>query len=485
MKGLKERTIHGFVWSGVDRFLTQGITFVIGLLVARLLTPQDYGLVAMLTLFISISNTFVDCGFSSALIRKANRTGQDESTVFYTNTGIGIVAYLILFLTAPLIAAYYHQPQLTAIARVIGVSLLFNAISVVQQAILVSRIDFKMQTRISVITNVLAGGVGLIMAYSGMGVWSLVVQALLVSILKSLLLWIFVRWVPRYGFSTASFGELFAFGSRILLSGLLDTGYKNLYLLLIGKYYTASSLGYYSRASQVAQFPALNLTEIMQRVSLPALSAIQEDTQRQAMAYRKMLVVAAYITFPVMIWLAVVAKPLIEIVLTPKWSEAAVLLQILSFAMMWYPIHAINLNLLQVKGRSDWFLKLEVIKKILGVSVLLITLHFGVIAMCWGMVVTSVVALVINTHYTGRLIGLGLWAQMKDIMPVLIRSLITGLCMFFIVQFIDNQYLQVFLTLGLGALVYILISPKTSKTLFVEFKQMTGKVQSNIPQDYD
>lgn len=485
MKGLKEKTIHGFVWSGVDRLLTQGITFVIGLLVARLLTPQDYGLVAMLALFISLSNTFVDCGFSSALIRKTNRTGQEESTVFYTNIGIGAVAYVILYLTAPYIANYYDQPLLTDIARITGLSLLFNAVSVVQQAVLISRLDFKTQTRISVLTNLLSGGVGLTMAFGGMGVWSLVVQTVLASVFKSLFLWIFVKWVPKYRFSFQAFRELFAYSSRILLSGLLDTGYKNLYLLLIGKYYSAVKLGYYSRASQFAQFPSLNLMEIIQRVSLPALSAIKDDTQKQAQAYRKMLSVAAFITFPTMIWLTVAAAPLINVILTEKWMEAAALLQILSLAMMWYPIHAINLNLLQVKGRSDWFLRLEVIKKILSISILLLSLPFGLIAMCWGMVVSSVIALIINTHYTGKLIGLGFFAQMQDLLPILLRALFAGALSWLAIQWIEHPLIQIVLSLVVGIVFYVLISPKTCKSLMCELKQMMGKQKMDIPQNYD
>lgn len=477
--------MRGFVWSGLDRILTQGITFVIGVLVARLLTPGDYGLVAMLTLFIAISNTFVDGGFSSALIRKADRTAEDEATVFYTNMGVGICMYLILYTTAPWISAYYHQPLLTSIARVIGLSLLFNAVSVVQQAVLISRIDFKTQTRISVLTNLISGVVGVWMAFRGMGVWALVAQTVLASVLRSLFLWMMVKWHPGSGFSYQSFKELFGYGSRILLSALLDTGYKNVYLLLIGKYYSAGNLGYYSRASQLAQFPSLNLTEIIQRVSLPSLSAIQDDLVKQTRAYRKMLIMAAFITFPVMIWLTVAAQPLVVVLLTQKWADAAVLLQILSLSMMWYPIHAINLNLLQVKGRSDWFLKLEVIKKILSVGILISTLPFGLIAMCWGLVASSLIALVINTHYTGKLLGMGFFAQMKDIIPILGKALIAGGIAWISVCWTDHDLLRIVITLFTGAIAYLLMSGQLRRQIWDDIKNMRGHVEPVMIQEYD
>lgn len=481
MKDLKEKTVRGFFWSGVDRVLTQGITFVIGLMVARLLSPQDYGLVAMLTLFIALSNTLVDCGFSSALIRNIHRTAQEECTVFYANLALGVLAYAALYSFAPAIAGYYEQPQLVPIARVIGLTLLFNAFSVVQQAVLTTRMDFKTQTRISVFTNVLSGGTGLVLAYHGMGVWALVIQTLLASFFRSFFLWIWVKWIPRFGFSVAHFRSLFAYSSRILFSGLLDTGYKNLYLLVIGKYYTASSLGYYSRASQLAQFPSLNLTEIIQRVSFPALSAMQDEREKQAQAYAKLLRLAAFITFPLMIWLAVVAHPLIKVVLTDKWMDAAPLVQILALAMMWYPIHAINLNLLQVAGRSDLFLRLEIIKKMLSIGILLLTLPLGLKAMCWGMVGSSVLALCINTYYTGKLIGLGLWAQLRDWFPILLRAVAIGLGMWLGLQWMSHPLVQIFVSLVAGSFLYLWMAPKNCKLFLKEIRFLRNAVKPEIP----
>ena len=427
---LKNKTVKGVFWSAVERFSVAGISFVFGLVLARLLSPSDYGIIAMLNIFMAVSQTFIDSGFSSALIRKIDRTETDNATAFYFNIGVGVACYLILFFAAPLIARFYDEPILVSVTRVVGLNLLFNSLCVVQQALLSVRIDFKTQAKISLTATVLSGVIGIVLAYKGYGVWALVVQTVSSASFRMVLLWVLARWRPRARFSKASFRELFSFGSKLLASGLLDTIYNNLYTIVIGKKFTSASLGVYARAEHFAQFPAVNITGILQRVTFPVLSTIQNEDERLRVNYRKFLRLSAYAVFPLMMGLVAVADPLVRWILTDKWEGAILFLQILCFALMWYPIHAINLNLLQVKGRSDLFLKLEVWKKIIGVVTLCVTIPLGLTAMCVGRIVTSLIALFINTYYTGKLIQVGYWVQMKDLLPILANSVVMlGVCL--------------------------------------------------------
>lgn len=463
-ESLKHKTLRGTVWSSIERFSVQGVAFIVMIIMARILTPDDYGLVAMLTIFIAISQSLVDSGFSNALIRKQDRDETDNSTVFYFNIGVGISLYLILFFCAPLIARFYDEPILTPITRVISLSVLINSFVVVQRALLTSVIDFKTQAKASMSAAIISGIVGISMAYIGFGVWSIVWYQLTNLSVNVILLWIFSKWRPRLLYSWQSFRELFGFGSKLAASGILDTLYNNIYLIVIGKVFSAADLGYYTRASQFAQFPSSNLSGIIQRVTYPVLCTIQDDTPRLKDVYRRFLRLSAFIVFPLMIGLAAVAKPLILILLKEQWSFSIILLQIICFSMMWYPIHAINLNLLQVKGRSDLFLRIEIIKKVMGVIILCITVPMGLIAMCVGGICSSLIALIINTHYTGKLIQVGFLTQMRDLLPTLVYSLTTGLLVYGIVNILPHHWLQ--LTIGMisGILFFLLITKITNSS---------------------
>ncbi|MDE6794735.1 MAG: lipopolysaccharide biosynthesis protein [Muribaculaceae bacterium] len=456
VESLKNKTVKGTIWSTLERFSVQGIQFVVMIIMARILTPEDYGLVGMLAIFIAISQSLIDSGFSQALIRKQDRSEIDNSTVFYFNIGVGIVLYFILFFSAPLIAKFYNEPLLIPITRAIGLSLVFNSLVVVQRALLTIRLDFKTQAKASFAGAIISGVVGIWMAHTGYGVWAIVWQQLTNLGIITILLWLLSHWKPIWAYSWKSFRELFSFGSKLLASGLLDTIYRNLYLIVIGKVFKASDLGYYTRAHQFTDFASSNITGIFQRVTYPVLCTIQDDDTRLADVYRRLLKTSAFIIFPLMMGLAAVAKPMIISFLTEKWLFSAVLIQILCFSQMWYPVHAINLNLLQVKGRSDLFLKLEVIKKILGVVMLCITLPFGLIAMCWGMLANSVIALIINTHYTGQLIHLGFLIQMRDLLPTLLLSLGVGVVVYFTVTLCPfNSWLLLSMGVIEGIILYI------------------------------
>ena len=427
-ESLKQKTTKGLFWSSVERFSNQGVQFFFSIILARLLSPSDYGIVAMVVIFFAIAQTFVDSGFSNAIVRKKDRTESDLSTCFYFNILVGFVFYILLFLCSPFIAEFYGQPILSPIVKISGLNVLINSLCIVQQAQFTIRIDFKTQAKVTLTSTVISGILGILLAYLGYGVWALVWQGVTGAFMRMILFWIFSKWRPRESFSKDSFHYLFGYGSKLLASGLLDTTYNNIYPIVIGKFYSPAQLGNFSRAQGWASLPSSNITGILQRVTFPVLTEMQDDNERLATNYRKLLRLSAFVVFPLMMLLAAIASPLVRVVITSKWDACVPYLQIICFAKMWYPIHAINLNLLQVKGRSDLFLRLEIIKKVVGVSVMCVTIPLGVTAMCFGMVFTSINALIINTYYAGKLIKVGYFTQMRDLLPIVFISLLMGAC---------------------------------------------------------
>lgn len=473
-ESLKKQAVSGILWSAVERFSVQGIQFLIMIIMARLLSPKDYGLIGMLTVFIAVAQSLIDSGFSQALIRKQNRTEIDNSTVFYFNIVVGFALYSLFYTIAPLVAQFYQTPELTLLMRVICISIIFNSFAVVQRALLTIKIDFKTQAKATLTAAVLSGIVGISMAYSGMGVWSIAGQQLTNLGVNTVLLWLLTGWIPSKHFSWQSFQELFAFGSKLLCSGLLDTLYRNMYLIVIGKVFSASNLGYYTRAQQFSDLPATNLTGILQRVTYPVLCKIQNDNERLSVAYRRFLRVSAFIIFPIMLGISALATPIVLLLLKEQWLFSATLLQIICFAMMWYPIHAINLNLLQVKGRSDLFLRLEIIKKIIAVVILCVSIPLGLIAMCIGQIFSSLVSLIINTHYTGKLIQVGFIQQLKDLLPTCCLSLV----MWSIIYLTQYYFEALSLKLIIGSLAGFLFYTLTAYSLkFQELQELISIIR--------
>ncbi len=460
-ESLKKKTLKGTLWSVAERFSVQSVNFIVMIIMARILTKADYGLVGMLAIFMEVSQSLVDSGFSQALVRKQDRTQVDTSTAFYFNIVIGILLYCIIFVSAPLIARYYGYPILEPMARVLGLGIIVNSLVVVQRALLLGKLDFKTQAKASLLASIVAGVVGITMTYNGFGVWSLVYYQLLLLGINTGALWIVTKWHPSWVFSWTSFKSMFGFGSKLAISGLLETFARNLYLLVIGKKFAAAELGLYTRAQQFGNYMSANVSGILQRVSYPVLCSIQHDEQALRKAYRKFLRLSAFIIFPLMCGLAGISHPLIILLLTDQWEGTVPLLQILCLSLMWYPIHAINLNLLQVKGRSDLFLKLEIVKKFVGIGILFASLPFGIIAICWGQVINSLISLIINTFYTGKLIEMGFWRQMREILPSLLYSLSMGIVVFCIINVINNLWLQLILGILAGAGYYFAIAKLT------------------------
>ena len=479
MSDLGKKTISGILWSGIERLLVQGIQFILGIVLARLLLPSDYGLIGMLTIFFSISIAIVDSGFSQALIQRKNVTQTDYSTVFYFNLFTSLCIYAILYFTAPYIAAFFEEPRLTLITRVISLSILFNALSIIQIAKLTKALDFKSQTKCSVIAIVVSGILGIYLAFIGYGVWALVMQMVSKSILNLVLLNLFAWWWPSFIFSKNSLKSLFSFGSKLLASGLLNAVFNNLYFVVIGKFFSTKELGLYTRANQFQLLPSETLAVILQRVTLPVLSGIQDDTVRLVHYYRKFIRFTALVTFPLMLGLAVLAAPLITVVLTDTWIESVPYLRLLALVGLLYPIHALNLNLLKVLGRTDLFLRLEIYKKIAIVITLLATFRFGMLALIAGQVLLSFLFLYINTYYTGKLVGYGLSQQLKDIYHYFFFAIVMGGVILLFESISLSAHYYMLLGTLLGVVVYSLLIFSFKRSEYDEIiRIVTSKLKS-------
>lgn len=447
-----------------------------GLVLARLLTPEEYGIMAMIAIFIAISNFIIDSGFSNALIRKTRIERVDYSTVFYFNLTVSILIYALLYLAAPTISVFFKEPVLLAVIRIIGWVLIINALAIIPRTQFVRNVDFKTQTKVSLISSISSGVIGIGMALGGMGVWSLVGQQLFRQFLNTLFLWVYSKWHPVWEFSMKSFKELFGFGSKLLLSGLLDTIYKNIYYIVIGRFYTSAQLGQYTRAEQFNMIFSSNLTSVVQRVSYPVLSSIQEEPERLREAYRKVIKITMLITFACMLGLAAVAKPLILILIGEKWLPAVYFLQIICFSGILYPLHAINLNILQVKGRSDLFLKLEIIKKIIAVGPIVVGIAYGIEYMLWGSVLTSFIAYFLNSYYSANLINYPTGEQIKDILPTFLTSFVVAAFMWSVSFWNISVYALLPIQLFAGILLALFIYEKLHLDEYLEVKQLVLSV---------
>lgn len=475
-ESLKNKTVKGVGWSFIDNLSSSGITFLVGLVLARLLTPSEYGIMAILTIFIAVSNSIVDSGFSNALIRKTDARRVDYNTVFLFNLLISGLLYVVLFLAAPAISQFFKEPLLVEVMRVIGWVLVINALAIIPRTLFVKEVNFKTQTKVSLIASISSGVIGIGMALAGLGVWSLVGQQLSRQLLNTLFLWIYCTWRPAWEFSMQSFKELFGFGSKLLLSGLLDTVFKEIYSLVIGRCYTSAQLGQYTRANQFNQIFSSNLTTVIQRVSYPVLSSIQNEPERLREAYRKVIKSTMLISFACMLGLAAVARPLILILIGEKWLPAVGFLQIICFSGMLFPLHAINLNILQVKGRSDLFLRLEIIKKIIAVGPLVLGVLFSIEYMLWGSVCTSLIAYFLNSYYSADLINYPTKEQIKDILPTFLVSFVTAAAMWSLTLLSLSNWLLLPLQCLLGIALAVFIYECLHLPEYVEVKQLAFSI---------
>lgn len=455
---LKKQAVSGMLWTFAQQFSTQGIGFIISVVLARLLLPAEFGIIGMVAIFMGVGGALVDSGLASSLIRTPDANEEDFSTVFYFNILGSILMYFILYLIAPFIANFFNQPILIGLIRVYGITFIINAFSTIQLTRLTQKMDFKTQMIVSVPALIGGGVLGIALAYMGYGVWSLVWMRLSQSFLKSLQLWIVTKWKPSLIFSMAKFKYHFSFGYKLLLSGLLDTVFTNIYTVIIGKLFLPAQLGFFTRASSVVRLPVDNISGALNKVTYPLFASIKDDDERLRKVYKQIMQMVTFLIAPTLIITGVLATPLFRFVFTEKWLPAVPYFQILCISGILHPFHLYNLNILNVKGRSDLFLKLEIIKKILIVITILLTIPFGMYGLLWGMVVSSFLGLFINTHYSGKFIHYSGFEQIKDVLPILLIGIIAGALTLGLDQVMINfKAIDLFrITLGtlVGALSY-------------------------------
>lgn len=475
-ESLKNKTIKGVGWSAADALLGQGVTFIVGLVLARLLSPDEYGLIGICLIFTTVLNGIVDSGFSNALIRKKDVTDEDYNTMFTTNMAISIVLYVLLFISSPFVSDFFHRVELIALVRVTGLILFFNALSITQVTILTKNIDFKTKTKASLVSAIISGVIGIAMAFMGYGVWSLVAQQLSKQLLYTLCLWVLSKWWPKFTFYKDSFKYMWGFGWKLLASGILNNVWNQLYQVVIGRCYTSSTLGHYTRANEYASIFSSNLTLIVQRVSYPVLAEIQDDKERMVQGYRKVIKITMFVTAVCMISLGAVSEPLIYTLIGTKWQEAATYLPLICISMSLYPLHAINLNILQVLGRSDIFLYLEILKKIVGIVPIVIGIFCGIYYMLLTSILTGVISLYLNTWYTGKTLNYSFWKQLRDIAPSYFTALVIALAVYFLKYLSLPYYVVLMLQIIVGLVACITISEIFKFDEYKELKTIVIKV---------
>lgn len=471
-QSLKDKTVKGTFWSAADAFLGQGVTFIVGIILARLLSPEEYGLIGIVTIFTIILSGVVDSGFPNALIRKKEVTDDDYNTMFITNMVMSIAMFLLLYVSSPLIAVFFGREQLVDLCRVTGFILIIQALSITHTTILAKRIDFKTKTKASIAAAVVSGAVGIGMAYAGFGVWALVGQQVSKNAVYTFVLWFFVRWWPRLSISKESFHYMWGFGWKLMVSGLLNNIWNQLYQVVVGKFYSPATLGQYTRSKEYANIFSSNLTTIIQRVSFPALAEVQNDTERMVVAYRKIIKVTMFVTALSMITLGAIAEPLIYCLIGPQWDEAASYLPLICLSMVLYPLHSINLNMLQIQGRSDVFLILEICKKIIGVVPLLLGVFIGIYYMLWGVVVTGIIAFFLNSYYTGKKLNYSSWMQLKDISSSFALSFFIAFVIYFFKYLPLSYWVILPMQLVVAGILVILICEKSKMEEYIELKNI-------------
>ena len=471
---LRDKTVRGVGWSFADSILSIGVSFLVGLVLARLLTPDEYGLIGIALIFINVLNSIVDSGLSNALIRKKDATDVDFSTVFIANLVLSLLTFGILYIIAPSVSRFFGRPELIPLIRVMGSLVIINAISLIQSTVLTKRLDFKTKTKASLVSAIVSAVVGIGMAFSGFGVWALVGQSLSRQLVNTVCLWFLNRWRPGIVFSWQSFKSFWNFGWKLLASSLIDKTWNELYQVVIGKFYSPAFLGQYTRANQFSQLVSQNITNVVQRVSYPVLSEIQDDKNRMTAAYRKVIKTTMFFTVVVLFFLGSVSEPLIYCLIGPQWQDAARFLPIICISGSMYPLHAINLNMLQVQGRSDLFLRLEIIKKIIAVGPLCLGVFVSIYWMLVGSVMTGIVSFFLNSYYTGRDLGYSSWQQIRDISPSYGIATLVALSVYFLKYLPVSNYVILPFQIIVGGLLVFLVCEKTKLEEYDEVKRMAG-----------
>lgn len=467
---LKSKAVSGVIWNLVDAVGRRGLVFVFQILLARIIAPSEFGILGMVTIFIGIAETIAECGMTNAVIREKDTTQDEYSLVFFMNFGISIVMYGILVVCSHVIATYFNEPKLIRIIPIIGIVIVLNALSAIPKAIIIKKMLFRKQAIISIISVSTAGIVAICMARRGMGIWALVINTVLICVFEVIFSFLFIRWMPSVRFRCDALKKYFTFGWKLLAASLISSIYENIYSMIIGKKYSAVELGYYSNASKISSTIASSISQVAQKVSFPVMTQLQDSAEMLRRSYGKILQYAAFLCFPTMIGLLAVSDSFINGVMGEEWIPAIPYLKMLCIIGMMMPVHRINLNILYVKGRSDLVLKLEILKKAIGLTLVGIAFFVSdnVIQMLCYSILYETIAFLINTHYSEALIGYSAKKQIADLMPIVCASVLMGVVVYAFNLTALEWYVKLPLQIASGAMCYTVFSRIFAKELFFE-----------------
>ena len=471
-QSLTDKTIKGVGWNSIDRIANYGIGFVIGIVLARLLSPEEYGLIGIIGIVTAIFNIILDSGLSIALIRKHGVTDTDYCTVFWTNLVLSFILTATLYFCAPLIGNFFKRPELVPYIHVMSFILVINALSITQQVRLTKRIDFKTQTKISLVAHILSGIIGIVMAYMGFGVWALVAQQMSSRLFTTILLWIYNKWWPSLVFSWMNFKELFNFSWKLLVAQIIGTLFTQVYQAVIGKVYSPSTLGQYTRAHQYGHLVSASVGDVVLKVSLPVMSSIQNEDERLLRAFRIIIKTTMLVSSVLLIGMAACAKPLIYVLIGEQWLPCVPMMQILTFSLMIYPLQQININMLTVQGRSDIQLILQIVKCILAVGPILLGIYVGIYWMLVGSVISGWIALILNSYYSGKKFNYTWWMQLKDVTPSIIISLVMAVPVYLLTYLPLSYFIILPIQIIVGALIVFALCEWRKQEEYVQLKSI-------------
>jgi teichuronic acid exporter len=457
---LKQKALSGLFWSAIQQFSTQGISFAVSIILSRLLLPEEFGTIALLSVFMSLGTVLMESGLGQSLIRTTNPTIEDYSTVFYFNLAGSIIIYGIIFFCAPLIADFYNQNGLEKVVKWYGLIFISNALSSIHFTRLTKDMQFKKELTIIIPSLIMSSTIGVTMAYLGYGVWSLVASGLSQSVAVAFQMWIRSDWAPVLRFNKEKFRYHFQYGYKLTLSGILDTLFSNAYLIIIGKFFAPAHVGFYNRADTLKQLPVSNISAMLNKVTFPLFAEVKDDDVRLKEIYQKIMQMVLFIIAPILLIMSALAEPLFRFLFTDKWLPAVPYFQILCWGGILYPIHAYNLNILKVKGRSDLFLKLEILKKIIIIVAIGFSFKFGIYGLLYSGIIISIVAFFINTYYSGKFLNYNSWNQITDILPIILIAAIVGIIVFYSDSKLSHEFsdfTRLFFGASIGLLLYLLL----------------------------
>ena len=479
-QSLTEKTVKGIGWNSMDRIANYGIGFIVGVVLARILSPEEYGLIGLVGVFTAIFNIILDSGLSTALIRKHGVTDTDYCTVFWMNLVLSFILTGILYISAPLIGRFFNRPELVPYVHAMSFILVINALSITQQVRLTKRIDFKTQTIISLIAHTLSGVIGIVMAVLGFGVWALVAQQMTSRLFTTVLLWIFNKWWPRLVFSWNSFKDLFNFSWKLLVAQIVNTVFNQVYQVVVGRVYSPATLGQYTRARQYGNLVSSTVGDVVLKVSLPVMSSIQNEDERLLRAFRTIIKTTMLVSSVLLIGMAACAKPLIYVLIGEKWLPCVPMMQIMSFSLMIYPLHQININMLTVQGRSDIQLILQIIKCMLSIVPILIGIYVGIYWMIVGSVVTGWIALILNSYYSGKRFNYKWWMQLRDVLPSLVIAIVMAIPVFFLSYLPLSFYVILPIQIVVGIIITIALCEWWNRQEYIQLKNIVKGYVSKV-----